>query len=67
MEQIKILNYQGNKTELMPFISENISKYKIKFAIYSPEPGVLGHILKINILYPQMMQNYTLLSYLLHY
>ena len=27
MELIKILNYQGNKASLMPFISENILKY----------------------------------------
>lgn len=27
MELIKILNYQGNKASLMPFISENIQKY----------------------------------------
>lgn len=27
MELIKILNYQGNKASLMPFISENIRKY----------------------------------------
>lgn len=27
MEPIKILNYQGNKASLMPFISENIHKY----------------------------------------
>lgn len=27
MELIKILNYQGNKASLMPFISENIHKY----------------------------------------
>lgn len=27
MELIKILNYQGNKSSLMPFISENIRKY----------------------------------------
>ncbi|MCL8204154.1 DNA adenine methylase [Ligilactobacillus agilis] len=27
MELIKILNYQGNKSALMPFISENIHKY----------------------------------------
>lgn len=27
MESIKILNYPGNKTSLMPFISDNIQKY----------------------------------------
>ena len=49
MEQIKILNYQGNKTALMPFISENISKYispKDKICDIFAGTGSVGAYLK---------------------
>lgn len=49
MELIKILNYQGNKASLMPFISENIRIYFLLekiYAIYLLVQGALAPTLK---------------------
>ena len=68
MELIKILNYQGNKASLMPFISENIRKYISpgeNICDLFAGSGSVGAYLKGSYSELQMMLSYTHLSSLL--
>ena len=66
MITIKILNYQGNKSSLMPFISKNIRKYISpgeKICDIFSGSGSVGAFLKQD--YPVVANDAELYSYII--